>query len=136
MLYDRSSSYDFFSISKDLEPPGVLCESRKYKFKFNAVDKPHETYSGINVRLRYFVRLSVHRNYARYDRRSEGLASLYLRSPGAALSSPVNESDCILGKVLGCGWFFSSIIKEQDFVVQNVSPPPEIKNSIKMEVSR
>ncbi|KAL8429048.1 hypothetical protein Efla_005866 [Eimeria flavescens] len=65
MLYDRSSTYDFFSISKDLEPPGLLLESKKYKFKFNAVDKAHETYSGINVRLRYFVRLTIHRNYAR-----------------------------------------------------------------------
>lgn len=66
MLYDRSSTYDFFSISKDLEPPGLLLESKKYKFKFNAVDKAHETYSGINVRLRYFVRLTIHRNYARW----------------------------------------------------------------------
>ncbi|KAL8274386.1 hypothetical protein Esti_001708 [Eimeria stiedai] len=65
MLYDRSSTYDFFSISKDLEPPGLLLESKKYKFKFNAVDKAHETYSGLNVRLRYFVRLTIHRNYAR-----------------------------------------------------------------------
>lgn len=92
MLYDRSSTYDFFSISKDLEPPGLLLESKKYKFKFNAVDKAHETYAGLNVRLRYFVRLTIHRNYA------------------------------------------SSIVKEHDFVVQNVGPPPEIKNSIKMEV--
>ncbi|KAL8429047.1 hypothetical protein Efla_005865 [Eimeria flavescens] len=29
---------------------------------------------------------------------------------------------------------FSSIVKEHDFVVQNVGPPPEITNSIKMEV--
>ncbi|OEH79887.1 vacuolar protein [Cyclospora cayetanensis] len=55
-LYDRSSTYDFFSISKDLEPPGLLLESK------------------------------------------------------------------------------NSIVKEHDFVVQNVGPPPEIKNSIKMEV--
>ncbi|KAF4687743.1 Vacuolar protein sorting-associated protein 26A [Perkinsus olseni] len=33
MLYDRSSSYDFFSIAKDLEPPGVLTETRSYKWK-------------------------------------------------------------------------------------------------------
>ena len=31
---DKSSSYDFFAISKDLEPAGVLTESKDYKWKF------------------------------------------------------------------------------------------------------
>jgi len=64
MLFDKSKSYDFFSITKDLEPPGSLYESKQYKWKFGAVDKQNETYSGINCRLRYFVRLTVVRNYA------------------------------------------------------------------------
>jgi len=64
MLFDKSSSYDFFSITKDLEPPGAMFESKQYKWKFSAVDKQNETYHGMNVRLRYFVRLSVIRNYA------------------------------------------------------------------------
>jgi len=64
MMYDKSKSYDFFSITKDLEPPGAMYESKQYKWKFGAVDKQNETYSGINVRLRYFVRLTVVRNYA------------------------------------------------------------------------
>lgn len=64
MIYDKSNSYDFFSITKDLEPPGAMFESKQYKWKFGAVDKQNETYSGINVRLRYFVRLVVVRNYA------------------------------------------------------------------------
>ncbi|OLP97350.1 Vacuolar protein sorting-associated protein 26 [Symbiodinium microadriaticum] len=92
MLHDKSQSYDFFSITKDLEPPGALYESKQYKWKFGAVDKQNETYSGINVRLRYFVRLVVLRSYA------------------------VNIS------------------KEVDMIVQNVYPPPELNNNIKMEV--
>lgn len=92
MLHDKSQSYDFFSICKDLEPPGSLYESKQYKWKFGAVDKQNETYSGINVRLRYFVRLVVLRSYA------------------------VN------------------IFKEVDMVVQNVYPPPDLNNNIKMEV--
>jgi vacuolar protein sorting-associated protein 26 len=63
MINDKSKSYDFFSITKDLEPPGALYESKQYKWKFGAVDKQNETYSGINVRLRYFVRLTVVKNY-------------------------------------------------------------------------
>eukprot|EP00923_Selenidium_pygospionis_P020880 GHVN01035994.1.p1 GENE.GHVN01035994.1~~GHVN01035994.1.p1 ORF type:complete len:168 (+),score=22.45 GHVN01035994.1:316-819(+) len=64
MVYDRSNSYDFFSITKDLEPPGSLSESKFYNWKFSAVDKQHETYWGLNVRLRYFIRLTVIRHYA------------------------------------------------------------------------
>lgn len=64
MMHDKSSSYDFFAITKDLEPPGALYESKQYKFKFGAVDKQNDTYCGINVRMRYFVRLTVQKNYA------------------------------------------------------------------------
>eukprot|EP00928_Gymnodinium_smaydae_P057624 TRINITY_DN40840_c0_g1_i1.p1 TRINITY_DN40840_c0_g1~~TRINITY_DN40840_c0_g1_i1.p1 ORF type:complete len:331 (-),score=40.31 TRINITY_DN40840_c0_g1_i1:55-951(-) len=64
MLHDKAGSYDFFSITKDLEPPGSMFESKQYKWKFSAVDKQNETYFGINVRLRYFVRLTVLRSYA------------------------------------------------------------------------
>eukprot|EP00930_Biecheleria_cincta_P070798 TRINITY_DN58401_c0_g1_i1.p1 TRINITY_DN58401_c0_g1~~TRINITY_DN58401_c0_g1_i1.p1 ORF type:complete len:317 (-),score=67.17 TRINITY_DN58401_c0_g1_i1:89-991(-) len=92
MLNDKSQSYDFFSITKDLEPPGPMYESKQYKWKFGAVDKQNETYSGINVRLRYFVRLTVLRGYA------------------------------------------SNISREIDMVVQNIYPPPELNNTIKMEV--
>jgi len=92
MLHDRSSSYDFFSISKDLEPPGSLFQTKQYRWRFNAVEKHNETYSGSNVRLRYFVRLSVLRSYA------------------------------------------SNTVTEQDFAVQLLYPPPEVNNSIKLEV--
>lgn len=92
MLNDKSSSYDFFSITKDLEPPGAMFDTKQYKWKFGAVDKQNETYCGTNVRLRYFVRLVVARNYA------------------------------------------ANVSKELDLVVQNMYAPPEINNTIKMEV--
>ncbi|KAL8433964.1 hypothetical protein ACSSS7_003487 [Eimeria intestinalis] len=142
MLYDRSSTYDFFSISKDLEPPGLLLESKKYKFKFNAVDKAHETYSGLNVRLRYFVRLTIHRNYARQALHWE-LKSCEFNSSSKLTpcfcTELVAPSTALLFKRFGQDKRLkiieeNSIVKEHDFVVQNVGPPPEIKNSIKMEV--
>lgn len=54
-----TGNYDFFCISKDLEPPGSLFETKQYKWSFKNVDKSCETYHGKNVRLRYFVRLTV-----------------------------------------------------------------------------
>ncbi|TRY53156.1 vacuolar protein sorting/targeting protein 26 [Cryptosporidium tyzzeri] len=100
VIYDQSSSYDFFSITKDLEHSGSLFETKQYKWKFNAVDKPYETYYGTNIQLRYFVRLTVLRAYA------------------------------------------SNIVKEVDFVVQNlsngipssISEKNKIQDGIKMEV--
>ena len=63
IMTDGTKKYDFFSISKDLEPPGSLFETREYRWNFNKVDKQNETYIGTNVRLRYFVRLSVMRSF-------------------------------------------------------------------------
>jgi len=56
---DKSGNYDFFCISKDLEHPGALFETKQFKWQFRGVDKQCETYYGTNVRLRYFVRLTV-----------------------------------------------------------------------------
>jgi len=92
MLRDKTGTYDFFSITKDLDPPGTTFESKQYKWKFGTVDKSNETYCGINVRLRYFVRLVVSRGFS------------------------------------------GSITKEVDLAVQNLYDPPQITNSIKMEV--
>lgn len=60
---DRSGNYDFFCISKDLDHPGSLFETKQFKWQFKSVDKQNESYYGTNVRLRYFVRLTVVRGY-------------------------------------------------------------------------
>lgn len=64
LLKDATAPYSFFTMSKDLESPGTLYESQMYKWRFHGADTSHETYWGANVRLRYFVRLSVVRQYA------------------------------------------------------------------------
>jgi vacuolar protein sorting-associated protein 26 len=91
-LNERSGNHDFFSITKDLEPPGSLFESKQYRWRFTAVDKVNETYVGTNVRLRYFVRLIVMKSYA------------------------------------------GNVSSELDIVVQNLYPPVEANNAIKLEV--
>eukprot|EP00744_Colponema_vietnamica_P006206 GILI01009021.1.p1 GENE.GILI01009021.1~~GILI01009021.1.p1 ORF type:complete len:298 (-),score=82.63 GILI01009021.1:138-1031(-) len=64
MFYDRNNSHEFTSIVRELEAPGTLMEDKTFNFQFNRVEKPYETYSGINVRLRYFLRVTVSRHYA------------------------------------------------------------------------
>ena len=72
---------------------GTLNETRTYPFDFSSVEKPYESYNGLNVRLRYFIRVTVTRHYTS-----------------------------------------GNLIKEEEFLVQKTDTPPEINNTIKMEV--
>lgn len=51
------------SMSKELEPAGILTESRTFPFKFPRFEKQYETFSGIAGRVRYFLRATLNRNY-------------------------------------------------------------------------
>jgi vacuolar protein sorting-associated protein 26 len=94
---DKSASYDFFTISKDLEPAGVLTESKDYKWKFTAVDKSCETYSGNSAKVRYFVRLTVQRPYGYNVVREEDFAVQILYPPPetTSLKMEVGIEDCL-----------------------------------------
>lgn len=52
MYYDRSNHHDFTSLVKELARPGELTQTTSYDFEFLNVEKPYETYTGTNVRLR------------------------------------------------------------------------------------
>lgn len=44
---------------KELALPGELTQSRSYDFEFMQVEKPYESYIGANVRLRYFLKVTI-----------------------------------------------------------------------------
>ncbi|XP_016053848.1 PREDICTED: vacuolar protein sorting-associated protein 26A isoform X2 [Miniopterus natalensis] len=46
-------------IVKELALPGELTQSRSYDFEFMQVEKPYESYIGANVRLRYFLKVTI-----------------------------------------------------------------------------
>ena len=52
LFYDRGNHHEFTSLVRDLAPPGELTQSTNYDFEFVNVEKPYETYTGANVRLR------------------------------------------------------------------------------------
>mmetsp|Transcript_48624 Transcript_48624/g.72582 ORF Transcript_48624/g.72582 Transcript_48624/m.72582 type:complete len:354 (-) Transcript_48624:190-1251(-) len=57
-------NYDFISLSKELSPPGVIYQSRtQMPFLFRNVDKEHESYTGRNVAVRYFVNVKIERKF-------------------------------------------------------------------------
>jgi len=61
MFYERGNNYEFLTLSKELAAPGELNEKKEFPFDFTDAEKQYESYNGINVRLRYFVRLTVKR---------------------------------------------------------------------------
>jgi len=59
MRYDRGNVYDFVNVVKELLPAGEVSEDLSLPFDFTGVEKPYESYSGINVGLRYFLRVTI-----------------------------------------------------------------------------
>jgi vacuolar protein sorting-associated protein 26 len=64
LYYDRSNHHVFNSMSKLLNFPGEITENVSIDFNFPAVDKQHESYSGTNVKLRYFLRLTIVKRFS------------------------------------------------------------------------
>ena len=59
LYYDRGNHQEFLSLSKELARPGDLIQNSVYPFEFGNVEKPYEVYVGSNVRLRYFLRVTI-----------------------------------------------------------------------------
>jgi vacuolar protein sorting-associated protein 26 len=68
LINDRlSTPTKICAMLKILDNPGILTSSKTYPFEFSG-ERPFETYSGINVRLRYFLKVTVTRSYSNYTR--------------------------------------------------------------------
>ena len=93
MLQDRSSTYEFTSLVRELEPPGELQGSKAYPFEFTGVEKAYESYDGINVRLRYFLRVTVMRQYSSRIVHEETIR-VHVGAHILALARPVVLSSC------------------------------------------
>ncbi|BES98849.1 Vacuolar protein [Nesidiocoris tenuis] len=59
LYYDRGNHHDFTSLVKELARPGELVQNTTYNFEFLNVEKPFESYTGTNVRLRYLLRVTI-----------------------------------------------------------------------------
>jgi len=61
--YDKGSFYDFVAAVREVSGPGEVKEEVKYDFEFPNVEMLNETYNGVNVRLRYVVKVTIVRSY-------------------------------------------------------------------------
>ncbi|CAL8084063.1 unnamed protein product [Orchesella dallaii] len=64
LYYDRGNFHTFLQLSRELARPGDLLQHSTYNFSFPKVEKPYESYTGANVKLRYFLRATVVRRLA------------------------------------------------------------------------
>ncbi|KAE8735547.1 Vacuolar protein sorting-associated protein 26B [Hibiscus syriacus] len=132
LYFDRGNFYDFTSLVRELDVPGELYERKTYPFEFSTVEMPHESYNGVNVRLRYVLKVTVSRNYVR------NIVEYQDFVPEITRSREIHRYTD--------SWFRKEVVSPgQDgttlplccchhYEVRNYTPPPSINNSIKMEV--
>lgn len=63
LYFDRGNFYDFTSLVRELDVLGDLYERKTYPFEFSKVEMPYESYNGVNVRLRYILKVTMSRNF-------------------------------------------------------------------------
>ena len=106
LFYDRGNHYEFVSMAQELATAGEMRQAQTYDFTFKNVEKQYESYSGINVKLRWvaiplFLWMCAHIRY-------------FIR---VTLQRRMGE-----------------VIKEREIWVHSYRMPPDSNTSIKMEV--
>eukprot|EP01017_Pseudomicrothorax_dubius_P030069 TRINITY_DN370_c0_g1_i1.p1 TRINITY_DN370_c0_g1~~TRINITY_DN370_c0_g1_i1.p1 ORF type:complete len:299 (-),score=111.39 TRINITY_DN370_c0_g1_i1:132-1028(-) len=95
---DSKQSSDFMSIGKELESAGIILQDKTYKFSFTRFEKQYESYYGTVVKLRYFLRVTINRNYAPTVNKELDFA-VYLPStdmvPGERIKMEVGIEECL-----------------------------------------
>jgi len=92
------NAHDYISVVKELEPAGALTESKKYTFEFEGVDKPHESYNGINISLNYYLKVTISRSMsANINKQLEFWVRTYSAAPdsNSNIKMEVGIEDCL-----------------------------------------
>lgn len=97
MFFERRNHYEFLSLVQELAAPGDLQHPQTFEFNFKNVEKQYESYSGINVRLRYFVRVTVSRRVADVIREKDIWVYSYKvpREMNSSIKMDVGIEDCL-----------------------------------------
>jgi vacuolar protein sorting-associated protein 26 len=97
MFFDRGNHYEFLSLGQELAAPGELQHPQTFDFVFKNVEKAYESYHGINVKLRYFVRVTVFRRMADVIREKDLWVYSYRLPPetNSSIKMDVGIEDCL-----------------------------------------
>lgn len=94
---DRGTHHEFASLVKDLAKPGELTHNASYPFEFVNVEKPHESYTGRNVNLRYFIRVKILRKLSNIVKENELIVHTLACYPevNSPIKMEVGIEDCL-----------------------------------------
>ncbi|MCJ1441256.1 MAG: Vacuolar protein sorting-associated protein 26 [Stictis urceolatum] len=97
MFFDRGTNHEFLSLGQELAAPGDLQHPQTFEFNFKNVEKQYESYNGINVKLRYFVRVTVSRRMADVVREKDIWVYSYRIPPetNSSIKMDVGIEDCL-----------------------------------------
>jgi len=97
MFFDRGNHYEFLSLVQELAAPGELQHPQTFPFNFKNVEKQYESYNGINVKLRYFLRVTVSRRMADVIREKDIWVYSYRLPPetNSPIKMDVGIEDCL-----------------------------------------
>lgn len=97
LFYDRGNHYEFLSLVQELATPGEMRTAQSFDFEFKNVEKQYESYHGINVKLRYFVRVTVSRRMADVVKEKELWVHSFRMPPDTnnSIKMEVGIEDCL-----------------------------------------
>ena len=97
LFYDRGNHYEFLSMSQELAASGDLRGAQTYDFEFKNVEKQYESYNGINVKLRYFIRVTIARRIAEVVKERDLWVHSYRMPPDSnnSIKMEVGIEDCL-----------------------------------------
>lgn len=97
LFYDRGNHYEFLSMSQDLAAAGDLRGAQTFEFEFKNVEKQYESYNGINVKLRYYVRVTIARRIGEVIKDRDIWVHSYRMPPDSnnSIKMEVGIEDCL-----------------------------------------
>jgi vacuolar protein sorting-associated protein 26 len=97
MNNDRGQHDDFLSLGQELAAPAELRHPETFDFEFKNVEKQFESYNGVNVRLRYYIRVTVFRRMGDVVRDKDVWVYSYRNNPDAisSIRMDVGIEDCL-----------------------------------------
>jgi len=96
-FYNRTNHSQFLYLSAELAEAGELKYNSNYPFEFKNVEKQYESYYGINVKLRYFLRVTITRRISDIVKERDLWVYSYKIPPetDASIKMEVGIEDCL-----------------------------------------
>ncbi|OMJ17719.1 Vacuolar protein sorting-associated protein 26B [Smittium culicis] len=97
MFYDRGQQYNFVMMAQEIASPGEIKNTVSFPFEFKNAEKQFETYIGINVKLRYFVRITIMKRVGKVEKEKDLWVHSYIIPPeiNGSIKMEVGIEDCL-----------------------------------------